>query len=294
MSFTAKDVASLRAKTGAGMMDCKKALVENNGDMDASIAFLRQKGLAAAAKKADKVAAEGIVACAASSDNKAAAIVEVNAQTDFVAKNDQFKEFVNKVAEAALNNKTTKLDDLLATDLGGTSVADTAVQLTATIGEKIDVRRVEFLEGDAVSSYVHPVGFKVGVLVAVSGEGASTEKAADIAMHIAAANPAPEYVLRDEIPADVIKQETEIEMGKEDIAKKPPEIAEKIVKGRVDKLMAARVLIEQDFVKDPSKKISDYLEKASVSKFIRFNLGEGIEKKEDNFAEEVAAMSGGN
>lgn len=291
MGFTAKNVAELRAKTGAGMMDCKKALTETDGDMEKASEYLRKKGIASAEKKSGKIAAEGVVACKVTADNKTAVIVEVNTQTDFVAKNDKFLEFVSKVADVALNNKTKTIDELLAADLGGKSVKDAAVEQTATTGEKVDVRRVEFVEADVVGAYVHPVGSKVGSLVAITGEADAT-KANDIAMHVAAAAPEPEFTTRDEISADEIAKEKEIEMGKDDIKGKPPEIAEKIVEGRVNKLLAAKVLVEQPYIKDPNQKVSEYLGSAKVAKFVRVNLGEGIEKKEDDFAAEVASMTG--
>ena len=288
MSFTAKDVAKLREMTSAGMMDCKKALTETNGDMDAAVAFLRQKGMASAAKKAGNIAAEGMIATKVSADNKAAAIVEVNSQTDFAAKNEEFIRFVADVANAALTNKTTRIESLLKADLNGRSVADAAIELTAKIGEKIDVRRVVYSEGDLVASYVHPVGSKVGVIVALTG-GADATKATDISMHIAASNPAPEFISKDEIPAETIAKEKQIESQKDDLAGKPAEIIEKIVGGRVDKLLAARVLNEQPFIKDPNQKISAYLGSAKVESFTRFNLGEGIERKQEDYAAEVAA-----
>jgi elongation factor Ts len=288
MSFSAKDVAKLREITSAGMMDCKKALTETNGDMDAAIAFLRQKGMASAAKKAGNIAAEGMIGTKIAADNKSAAIVEINSQTDFVAKNDEFIQFVADVAETALNNKTSKIEDLLNADFNGRSVATAATELTAKIGEKIDVRRVALVEADMVASYVHPVGSKVGVVVAFSGS-VDTTKANDIAMHVAAANPAPEFISKDEIPAAEIAKEKEIESAKDDLAGKPAEIVEKIVAGRVDKIMAAKVLNEQGFIKDPNQKVSAYLGSAQVIKFFRFNLGEGIEKKQEDYAAEVAA-----
>lgn len=288
MSFTAKDVAKLREMTSAGMMDCKKALTESNGDMEAAVAYLRQKGIASAAKKAGNIAAEGLIATAVSDDNKTAVIVEVNSQTDFVAKNEEFISFLKDVAQTALRNKTTKIDDLHKSDLAGRSVADAATELTAKIGEKIDVRRVALVEGELVSSYVHPVGSKIGVIVVLSGDADAT-KANDIAMHIAAANPAPEFISKDEIPAEEIAKEKEIESAKDDLAGKPAEIVEKIVSGRVDKIMAAKVLNEQGFIKDPNQKVSAYLGSSKVEAFFRFNLGEGIEKKNEDYASEVAA-----
>lgn len=293
MSFTAKDVAELRKITSAGMMDCKKALTETNGDMDEAVNYLRKKGIASASKKAGNIAAEGLVACVKAEDAKSAVMVEINCQTDFVAKTEGFQAFVKDVATVALNNKTTTLEALLAAELNGQPVSEAALAQTATTGEKVDIRRVEFVEAAAVGAYVHPVGSKIAALVALNGE-ATEEKANDIAMHVAAANPAPEFATRDEIPAEVIANETKVESEKEDLQGKPAEIIEKIVAGRVDKLLAARVLAEQGFIKDPNQKVAAYLGSAELSSFTRFNLGEGIEKKEENLAAEIAAMAAGN
>ncbi len=293
MSFTAKDVASLREMTGAGMMDCKKALQESAGNIDEAVAYLRKKGIASAAKKAGNIAAEGALAAKISEDKKSAVIVEVNSQTDFVAKNDQFKAFIAEVAKVALAKQCNTIEALLAADLGGKTIADAAIEQTATTGEKIDVRRVSLIKSETgfVGCYVHPVGSKVGALVAISGTDATIEKANDIAMHIAAANPAPDFASMDEIPAEVVAREKEIESAKDDLKGKPAEIIEKIVAGRVSKLLAARVLTEQAFVKDPNLTIAKYLgANAKLESFVRLNLGEGIQKKEDNFAAEVAAM----
>jgi len=289
MSFTAQDVAKLREMTAAGMMDCKKALTETNGNMEEAVNYLRQKGIATAAKKAGNIAAEGVIAAKVSADKKSAVIVEVNAQTDFVAKNEDFKAFVDKVTTIAIEKKTKDLESLLKADISGSSVQDAATQLTAKIGEKIDVRRVQFLETSGLAAiYVHPVGSKIGVVVTLSEADAT--KAADLAMHIAASSPAPEYINKEEIPAEAIAKEKEIEAGKDDLKGKPAEIVDKIVTGRVDKLLAAKVLTEQPFIKDPNQKVSQYLGSAKVESFVRFNLGEGIEKKQSNFADEVAAM----
>ena len=286
MSFSAKDVATLRQMTGAGMMDCKKALTEVGGSIDEAVAFLRQKGMASAAKKAGNVAAEGLIRAAVS--GKAAAVVEVNSQTDFVAKNEDFVNFVEAVAKTAVENKIGNIEDLLKADLNGKSIADGATELTAKIGEKIDVRRVALVEASgAVAQYVHPVGSKVGVVVALSED--SAEKAADIAMHVAASNPAPEYISKDEIDPDTITKEKEIESKKDDLAGKPAEMIEKIVEGRVNKLLAAKVLMQQGFIKDPNQKVEAFLGDAKVEAFFRLDLGEGVEKKEEDYASEVAA-----
>lgn len=289
MSFTAQDVAKLREMTGAGMMDCKKALTETKGNMDEAVNYLRQKGIASAAKKAGNIAAEGLLGAAVATDKKSAAIVEVNSQTDFVAKNEQFQQFIKDVANCALVNKTKTIEALKKANLNGKTVEQAAIELTATIGEKVDVRRVGFIETSGViGSYVHPVGSKIGVILALSS-GATDTQASDIAMHIAAVNPQPEYINKTEIPADVIAREKDIESKKDDLAGKPAEIIEKIVGGRVDKLLAAKVLLEQPFIKDQNQKISAYLGNVTVEGFIRLNLGEGIEKKQEDYAAEVAA-----
>lgn len=291
MNFSAQDVAKLREMTGAGMMDCKKALTEANGNMDEAVNYLRQKGIASAAKKAGNVAAEGVIAARLSEDKKSGLIIEVNAQTDFVAKNDDFKNFVNQVSKLALDKKCKDLDTLLKEKIDSHSVEEAAKLLTAKIGEKIEIRRINFLETQGLlAAYVHPVGSKIGVLVAISD--ADNNKAADLAMHIAASNPAPEFITKNQIPESIIQKEKEIEAGKEDLKGKPAEIIDKIVSGRVDKLLATKVLSEQAFVKDPNQKISQYLANTEVETFVRYNLGEGIEKKQANFADEVAAMMG--
>lgn len=290
MSFTAKDVAKLREMTGAGMMKCKEALTENDGDLDAAVAYLRQKGIASAAKKAGNIAAEGMIVSATSSDNKSAVLVEVNSQTDFVAKNENFIAYVKEIAEVALANKTKTIEELLQAEHNGKSVADSAIEMTAKIGEKVDVRRVTYAEAAQVGAYVHPVGSKIGVLVALDKEAG--EKATDIAMHVAAAVPQAEFIAREEIPADIIAKEKEIESQKDDLQGKPAEIIEKIVTGRVDKILAAKVLLEQPFIKDPNQKVLAYLGEAKIESFARFNLGEGIDKKEEDYAAEVAAAMG--
>lgn len=288
MSFTAKDVSKLREMTGAGMMNCKKALEEAAGNMEEAINYLRQKGIASAAKKAGNIAAEGLITTKVAEDKKSAVIVEVNSQTDFVAKNEDFKKFVADVAQVALEQKISDINKLLQTSLNGKNIKDVATELTAKIGEKVDVRRVALINSSAlVASYVHPVGSKIGVLVSLSQNDAT--KANDLAMHIAAASPTPEYIDKSAIAPETIAKEKEIESKKDDLQGKPAEMIEKIVAGRVDKLLASKVLLEQAFVKDPNQKISQYLGNIKVENFVRFNLGEGIEKKESNFADEVAA-----
>ncbi|NQY80982.1 MAG: elongation factor Ts [Candidatus Caenarcaniphilales bacterium] len=290
MSFTAKDVAELRRITNVGMMKCKEALSECNGDIDEAINYLRQKGIAGAAKKISNVAAEGIVVAALADDKKSAALIEVNCQTDFVAKNDDFIALANKIAKFVLGQKSGDIETVLAADFEGKSLKDTILEQISTIGEKIELRRIQYLESDAVvGAYVHPVGSKVGAIVALAGE-ATEEKASDIAMHISASSPTPEFKTRDDIPAETIEAEKKIELGKEDLAGKPEEIKEKIVEGRINKILAAKTLDEQAFIKNPDEKVKAYLAPATIAAFAYLKVGEGVEKKEDNFADEVASM----
>ncbi len=290
MSFTAKDVAELRRITNVGMMKCKEALSECNGDIDEAINYLRQKGIAGAAKKISNVAAEGIVVAALAEDKKSAALIEVNCQTDFVAKNDDFITLANKIAKFVLGQKSGDIETVLAADFEGKSLKDTILEQISTIGEKIELRRIQYLESDAVvGAYVHPVGSKVGAIVALSGE-ATEEKASDIAMHISASSPTPEFKTREDIPAETIEAEKKIELGKEDLAGKPDEIKEKIVEGRINKILAAKTLDEQAFIKNPDEKVKAYLAPATIAAFAYLKVGEGVEKKEDNFADEVASM----
>ena len=290
MSFTAKDVAELRRITNVGMMKCKEALSECNGNIDEAINYLRQKGIAGAAKKIANVAAEGIVVAAIADDKKSAALVEVNCQTDFVAKNDDFIALSKKIANFVLAQKSSKLEEVLAADFEAKSLNDTILEQISTIGEKIELRRIEFLASDAVvGAYVHPVGSKVGAIVALTGD-ATEEQANDIAMHIAASSPTPEFKTRDDIPAEIIEAEKKVELGKEDLAGKPDEIKEKIVEGRINKILASKTLDEQAFIKNPDQKVKDYLASATISAFAFLKVGEGVEKKEDNFADEVASM----
>ncbi|MCH2226967.1 MAG: translation elongation factor Ts [Candidatus Caenarcaniphilales bacterium] len=291
MSFTAKDVAELRRITNVGMMKCKEALSECNGNIDEAVNYLRQKGIAGAAKKIANVAAEGIIASAVAADKKSVALVEINCQTDFVAKNDDFIALSKKVANFVLEQKTDNLETLLAADFEGKSLNDSILEQISKIGEKLELRRAAFIASDTVvGAYVHPVGSKVGAIVALTGDSASEEKAADVAMHITASSPTPEFRSRDDIPAEVIESEKQIELGKEDLAGKPEEIKEKIVEGRINKLLASKTLDEQAFIKNPDQKVKDYLAPATIQSFIYLKVGEGVEKKEDNFADEVASM----
>lgn len=295
MSFGAKDVAELRAMTGVGMMKCKEALTESNGNMEEAVNYLRKKGIAGAAKKIGNIAAEGIIAVAIADDKKSATLIELNCQTDFVAKNDDFINFAKKIANIALETKSNNLEEVLAIDFEGKPLSETILEQISKIGEKIELRRLAYLKTDGVvASYIHPVGFKIGALVTLSGAAASEDKALDLAMHVAASNPAPEFKTRADISAEVIATEKSIEMQKDDLQGKPDEIKEKIVEGRISKLLAVKTLDEQPFIKNPDQKVKDYLGGANIDAFVLLKVGEGIQKKEDNFADEVASMMAGS
>lgn len=284
MTVTATMVKELREKTGAGFMDSKKALEQCDGDMEKAIEFLRQKGIASADKKQNRIAAEGLVATYI--ENGVGAIVEVNCETDFVAKNEDFKAFVNGLAKHIVAVKPADMDALNASVCSccNMRIEDAVKDKIATIGEKISIRRFEVLEGD-LATYVH--NGKIGVLISASAQDETLLK--DVALHIASS--APEFVSRNQIPQEVIDEETRIEMGKEDLAKKPENIRAKIVEGRVNKLMAQKCLLEQPFVKNPDQTVQDLLQgKLEIKQFIRWTLGEGLEKRQDNFAEEVMSQ----
>ena len=284
MNITAAMVKELREKTGAGIMDAKKALAENDGDMEKAMEFLRQKGVASADKKMGRIAAEGLVASYI--ENGVGAIVEVNCETDFVAKNEDFKELVQGIAKHIAETKPADVAALNASicPVCNKSIEDVVKEKIATIGEKITIRRFEILEGN-LATYIH--NGKIGVLLKTSEK--QDEIAKDVCLHIASS--APEFISREEIPQSVIDEETRIEMGKEDLAKKPENIRAKIVEGRINKLMASRCLLEQPFVKNPDETVGQLIEgKCKIEKFIRYVLGEGLEKREDNFAEEVMSQ----
>ena len=281
MNITAQMVKELRDKTGAGMMDAKKALVETDGNMEKAMEVLRQKGMASADKKMGRIAAEGLIAAAVT--DKCGAMVEVNCETDFVAKNEEFKELTAGLAEMVAETNPADVDALLATTCPkcGKVISEVIKEKIASIGEKITFRRFVRYEGNT-ASYIH--NGKIGVLIQTDKKDA--ELMNDICLHIA--SNAPEFISRAEIPQSVIDHETEIEMGKEDLQKKPEAIRAKIVEGRVNKLMASRVLLEQPFVKNPDITVGQLIEgKLTIEKFTRFVLGEGLEKRQDNFAEEV-------
>ena len=286
---TASQVKDLREKTGAGMMDCKKVLTETDGDMEKAIELLRERGIAKAAKKSDRIAAEGLVNAYVSEDGKIGAVVEVNAETDFVAKNDEFKTFVSDVAkQIALTNPANVEELLSAKSIVETdkTVNEVLTNKIATIGENMSIRRfARYQATGLVEKYIHGEG-KIGVLVEL--ENGNNELAKDICMQIAAAK--PEFLNRESVPAERVEKEMEILKAQAMNEGKPAEIAEKMVQGRIGKFYGEICLIEQDFVKNPDMKIKQLLESkgAKVIRFARFEKGEGIEKKEENFAEEVA------
>lgn len=295
-AITAAMVKELRQMSGAGMMDCKKALGEADGDLNAAADWLRTKGLAAAAKKAGRVAAEGLVGVAV--DGASGAMVEVNSETDFVARNDQFQAFVSTVATLALSSNGD-VEALKAMDYPGTgrNVADELTQMISTIGENMNIRRVEVLnvDGGEVAAYVHGAitdGLgKIGVLVAASGDGAGAF-GKQVAMHVAATNPAS--LSRDDLDPVIVEREKQVLTEQARESGKPEEIIEKMIVGRINKFYGEVCLMEQVFVIDGESKVSKAAEAAGVeiSNFSRFGLGEGIEKKEEDFAAEVAAVSG--
>ncbi len=281
MEITAAMVKDLREKTGAGFMDSKKALEQCDGDIEKAMEFLRQKGIASAEKKQNRIAAEGLVATYI--ENGVGSIVEVNCETDFVAKNEDFKTFVNGIAKHIATTQPKDMDALnnSVCSVCNMKIEDAVKDKIATIGEKISIRRFEILTGD-LATYVH--NGKIGVLISATAQDETLLK--DIALHIASS--APEFVSRSQIPQSVIDEETRIEMGKEDLAKKPENIRAKIVEGRVNKLMAQKCLLEQPFVKNPDQTVEQHLGgKLQINSFIRWTLGEGLEKRQDNFAEEV-------
>ena len=303
--ITAKMVKELRDTTGAGMMDCKKALTENGGDIDAAVDWLRKKGLSSAAKKSGRAAAEGLVGVA-TKGNKGV-VVELNAETDFVGRNEQFQGFLEKIVDLALEKGISDIEDLKSADLDGKSVADSLTDLIATIGENMQLRRMELVEVSegVVSSYIHnslkPNLGKIGVLVGLQSSG-DAEKldqlGKQIAMHVAAAR--PEALDIESVDASALEREKDILADQARQSGKPEDIIEKMMTGRIRKYYDQVVLLEQTYVIDGETKISKVLENAAgdvggeitLTNYVRFELGEGVEKKEDDFAAEVAAMAG--
>ena len=285
---TASLVKELREKTGAGRMDCKKVLTETDGDMEKAMELLRERGIAKAAKKSGRVAAEGLVEGYISDDGKMGAVIEVNSETDFVAKNDEFKAFVLNLAKQVVEKNPKDVEELLAQEsieIPGKTVSEVLVEKIATIGENMNVRRFARFEAEGlVEKYIHGDG-KIAVLVNM--KKGTNEVAKDVCMQIAAAR--PEYLNEASVPAERIEKEKEILKAQTMNEGKPEAIAEKIVQGRIGKFFSEICLVDQQFVKNPDIKVSQLLteKNAEVVEFVRFEKGEGIEKKEENFAEEV-------
>ena len=301
MAFTAKDVAELRKQTGCGMMDCKKALTESNGDFEAAVKFLREKGMAATAKKADRIAAEGLVDIM--TIGSTTAIVEVNSETDFVAKNATFQEFVKEILKTIIANKPADVDALLASDyVGGGKVSEALAEQIYKIGEKLSIRRFTIVEG-VVSSYIHGLG-ATGVVVSFETDLADKDGFAECAKNVALQTAAMDvkYLDKESVPASVLAEEEAILISqmKEDpkMANKPDNILANIVKGRLGKFYENNCLLEQAYVKDDSMSVAKYV--ASVAKelggsikvtgYVRFDKGEGIQKREEDFAAEIEKM----
>ena len=304
MAFTSKDVMALREKTGVGMMDCKKALQESDGDMDKALDYLREKGLAKQAKKASRVAAEGMAYATVDYDKKVGVVVEVNSETDFAAKSEKFVEFVKEVAQVIIDQNPADVDALMAAEVNGQSMADILRDKVMVIGENLSVRRFVRYEGDCVA-YVHGGG-RIGVLVqfqadaAASGSEALIECGKDVAMQIAALNPS--YLDEASVPADVLEHEKEVQLAliKNDPknANKPEMVLEKMITGKMRKYFEENCLVNQAFVKDGNITVAQYVEQQAKAaggemalvSFVRYEKGEGIQKREDDFASEVASM----
>ncbi|MEW9797640.1 translation elongation factor Ts [Alteromonas sp. CYL-A6] len=284
MAVTAALVKELRERTGAGMLDCKKALVETDGDIELAIENMRKSGQAKAAKKAGRIAAEGVILTKV--DGNRATMMELNCETDFVARDDSFLKFGNQVLEAAANNNINDVDTLNDTAIEGGKVSEVREALVAKIGENIAPRRVINVEGDNLGAYVH--GGRIGVIAILTG--GDEELAKDVAMHVAASN--PQFVKPENVPAEVVQKEKEIQIEIAMQSGKPAEIAEKMVEGRMKKFTGEVSLTGQPFVKDPSMSVGELLKSkgADVINFVRFEVGEGIEKKTEDFAAEVAAQ----
>jgi len=310
MEITAAMVKALREKTGAGMMDCKKALVETDGDMDKAIDTLREKGLSKAAKKADRIAAEGLVGVHSSDDSKKVAVVEINSETDFVAKNEEFKQLVSDITKIVLDNEVSSLEELLKAELNGATVEEEVNTKIAKIGEKMTVRRFEKITVDngVLVPYVHGAGKIVSVvkLETSSNDAKIVELGKDLAMQVAAMN--PKYISEKDIDQDYIDHEREVLKHQAinennelpENKRKPEEIILKMLEGRLKKELKEVCLLEQAFVKEPKKSVGDVVEETAkavgapiqVIQMVRYEVGEGIEKKQEDFAEEVAKQMG--
>ncbi len=292
MAITTALIKELRERTGAGMLDCKKALEENGGDIEKAIDWLREKGIAKAAKKSGRIAAEGLVFAAVSADRKKGAILEFNSETDFVAKNDEFKNFGEKLVQLSLEHDLTSEDELKAFELEGKKVEDNLTELIAKIGENMNIRRLKLVSTDGfIETYIH-LGGKIGVLLNVSGEATpeNVEKAKGVAMHVAAMD--PKYLNSEQVTADDLEREKEIARHQLQQEGKPENIIEKILDGKMRKFYEENCLVNQKYVRDDSVTIEKFIAPSSIISFDRFKVGEGIEKEESDFAAEVAAMAG--
>ena len=295
MAITAAQVKELRQATGVGMMECKKALEANDGNMEQAVVWLRERGLARAAKKAGRTAAEGVVLFKVSDSKKEAAILELNCETDFAAKNTDFQAFAQSAIELALTHKTDSLEALKAVESNGVTLDRQLTELISKVGENMTLRRVRYVSVDEgfVAAYSH-MGGKIGTLVMLSGEASDkiAEVGADLAMHVAAV--APKYHKRDEVQTTELEQEKEIARKRLQEQGKPEHIIEKALIGQVNKFYSDVCFVEQPFVKEPKLSVTQYIKQAGVKAeatgFVRFQLGEGIEVKQENFAEEVAAQ----
>lgn len=290
--FSAKDVKDLREKTGAGMLDCKKALEASEGNMDKAIDWLREKGIAKASKKESRIAAEGLSEIFV--DGNKAVILEVNSETDFVAKNDDFKNFLTKVGNEILNKEVTTMEDALNLKLeDGQTISEYLIALIAKIGEKLSFRRFEFVrksDSEVFGVYSH-LGGRISVLTVL--EGANESVAKDVSMHAAAMRPL--YMNREEVPSEVLEHEKEIIKEQAVNEGKPQDIAEKMVAGRINKYYKEVCLLEQEFIKDSDKSVGQFVKdnKGEVKKMVRYEVGEGIERRSDDFAEEVMKQING-
>lgn len=288
MAISAQMVKELREKTDAGMMDCKKALTESDGDMEEAIKYLREKGISKAAKKADRVAAEGLtyIKC----EGNSAVLVEVNSETDFVAKNDHFKTLIEQVADHLLNEQSQTVDEALAQNMKGSNktVGDTITDVIAKIGEKISLRRFQVVtkgDNDSFGTYLH-MGGRIGVITVLQGAD-QEEMAKDVAMHVAAVN--PKYLSRDDVPEQEVEHEKSLLKQQALNEGKPEHIVEKMVQGRLNKYFEEICLLEQAFVKDTDQKVGPYVKSkgSAIDSFVRYEVGEGIQQNEENAAEEV-------
>lgn len=301
MEIKASLVKELRERTGAGMLDCKKALTENEGNIEKAIDWLREKGISKAAKKSGRVAAEGLVFARVTEDHKKAVILEFNSETDFVAKNVDFKEFGNILTERALDTEITTVEELKKLEFGGKTVEAQLTELIAKIGENLNLRRFEVLKGCCdtfVVDYIH-MGGKIGVLVKVKGEATeeNIEKVRGVAMHVAAMD--PKFLSKEQVSSEDLKREEEvlrIQFAEESKAKGKvvkPEMLERIISGKIGKYYEENCLKQQKYVRDDKKTVSEFLKPVDVVAYVRYKVGEGIEKKEEDFAAEVAAQIAG-